>query len=163
MKSFFFYFLHFSPPSKTRQYNPLRANLTFLPFPHITQEEPTVDISCRNITFSGSTTASTGTVLVSIYGWSENPLVEYYIQEYSNSNGAAQGTQVGTVVSDGSTYNIWKHQQVGQPSIEGTSTFWQVSFIPLLKHSSISARELRNWGLCRYHYTNGSSPFFLSL
>lgn len=79
----------------------------------------------RNITFTGSTTASSGTVLVSVYGWSKNPLVEYYIQEYSNGNGAAQGQKVGTVVSDGSTYDIWKHQQVNQPSIVGTSTFWQ--------------------------------------
>ncbi|KAI1336711.1 glycoside hydrolase family 11 protein [Xylariaceae sp. FL0016] len=79
----------------------------------------------RNITFTGSTTASSGTVLVSIYGWSRNPLVEYYIQEYSNSNGAAQGQKIGSLESDGSTYDIWKHQQVNQPSIAGTSTFWQ--------------------------------------
>ncbi|KAI8631451.1 glycoside hydrolase family 11 protein [Xylariaceae sp. FL1651] len=79
----------------------------------------------RNITFSGSTSANSGTVLVSIYGWSTNPLVEYYIQEYSNGNGAAQGQMIGTFQSDGSTYNIWKHQQVNQPSIQGTSTFWQ--------------------------------------
>ncbi|EHK96628.1 putative endo-1,4-beta-xylanase 1 [Glarea lozoyensis 74030] len=79
----------------------------------------------RNITFSGTTTASSGTVLLSVYGWSTNPLVEYYIQEYSNSNGAAQGTKIGTLESDGSTYDIWKHQQVNQPSISGTTTFWQ--------------------------------------
>ncbi|KAK3938861.1 concanavalin A-like lectin/glucanase domain-containing protein [Diplogelasinospora grovesii] len=79
----------------------------------------------RNITFSGSTTASGGTVLVSIYGWSKNPLVEYYIQEYSNGQGAAQGTKLGSFDSDGSTYDIWHHQQVNQPSISGTTTFWQ--------------------------------------
>ncbi|KAK8118236.1 uncharacterized protein PG998_006517 [Apiospora kogelbergensis] len=81
--------------------------------------------SRRNITFSGSTTASSGTVLVSVYGWSTNPLVEYYIQEYSNGQGAAQGQQLGTFTSDGSTYTIWKHTQVNQPSIQGTSTFDQ--------------------------------------
>ncbi|OCL11429.1 glycoside hydrolase family 11 protein [Glonium stellatum] len=79
----------------------------------------------RNITFTGTTTASAGTVLVSIYGWSKSPLVEYYIQEYSNGQGAAQGTKIGTLESDGSTYDIWKHQQVNQPSISGTTTFWQ--------------------------------------
>ncbi|KAK8880247.1 glycoside hydrolase family 11 protein [Apiospora arundinis] len=79
----------------------------------------------RTITFSGSTTASSGTVLVSVYGWSTNPLVEYYIQEYSNGQGAAQGQQMGTYTSDGSTYTIWKHTQVNQPSIQGTSTFPQ--------------------------------------
>ncbi|KAK6066224.1 glycoside hydrolase family 11 protein [Seiridium cupressi] len=80
----------------------------------------------RNITFSGSTTHSSGTVLVSVYGWSKNPLVEYYIQEYaSDGKGSAQGTQVGTVESDGSVYDIWEHTQVNQPSIVGTTTFTQ--------------------------------------
>jgi endo-1,4-beta-xylanase len=27
--------------------------------------------------------------------------------------------------SDGHTYNVAKHQQVNQPSIQGTATFWQ--------------------------------------
>ncbi|KAK7943844.1 uncharacterized protein PG986_012957 [Apiospora aurea] len=79
----------------------------------------------RNITFSGSTTASSGTVLVAVYGWSTNPLVEYYVQEYANGQGTAQGTQMGTYQADGSTYTIWKHTQVNQPSIQGTSTFDQ--------------------------------------
>ena len=51
--------------------------------------------------------------------------MEYYIQEYSNSNGAAQGQKIGSFSTDGSTYDIWKHQQQNQPSIQGTATFWQ--------------------------------------
>jgi len=80
----------------------------------------------RAITFDGSTSAQGGTVLVSVYGWTTNPLVEYYVQEYtSNGAGSAQGQKMGTVTCDGSAYDIWKHQQVNQPSIQGTSTFWQ--------------------------------------
>ena len=80
----------------------------------------------RNISFQGSTQANSGTVLVSVYGWTTNPLVEYYVQEYtSNGAGSAQGQKVGQVTCDGSVYDIWKHQQVNQPSIQGTSTFWQ--------------------------------------
>jgi len=80
----------------------------------------------RNISFSGSTQQQAGTVLVSVYGWTKNPLIEYYVQEYtSNGAGSAQGQKVGSLVSDGSTYEIWKHQQVNQPSISGTATFWQ--------------------------------------
>ncbi len=61
-----------------------------------------------NIPFEGETTRTGGTVLVSVYGWSRNPLVEYYIQEYtSNGKGSAQGTKLGTVESDGSVYDIW--------------------------------------------------------
>lgn len=63
---------------------------------------------------------------MSVYGWTTNPLIEYYIQEYTNNGaGSAQGTKVGSVTCDGSTYDIWKHQQVNQPSISGTATFWQ--------------------------------------
>ncbi|KZM24946.1 endo-1,4-beta-xylanase [Ascochyta rabiei] len=80
----------------------------------------------REINFSGSTSATAGTVLVSVYGWTQNPLVEYYIQEYtSNGAGSAQGTKVGSVTCDGSVYDIWKHTQVNQPSIVGTTTFTQ--------------------------------------
>lgn len=80
----------------------------------------------RNITFSGSTQQTSGTVLVSVYGWTRNPLIEYYVQEYtSNGAGSAQGQKLGSFTTDGSTYEVWKHQQVGQPSIAGTSTFWQ--------------------------------------
>ncbi|KAF2713799.1 glycoside hydrolase family 11 protein [Pleomassaria siparia CBS 279.74] len=90
----------------------------------------------RNITFSGSTTASAGTVLLSVYGWTTDPLVEYYVQEYYNTgSGAAQGTKVGTLESDGSTYDIWKHQQVDQPSIQGTNTFWQYISVRQSKRS----------------------------
>ncbi|KAK3693399.1 glycoside hydrolase family 11 protein [Podospora appendiculata] len=82
--------------------------------------------SDRNLTFTGSTTQTSGTVLVSIYGWTRNPLVEYYVQEYtSNGKGSAQGQKLGTFESDGGTYEIWKHQQINQPSIAGTTNFWQ--------------------------------------
>jgi len=75
------------------------------------------------ITYSGSFSAS-GVGILAIYGWSTNPLVEYYIMEDPIGYPTA-GTLKGTVVSDGATYNIWEHQQVNQPSIQGTSTFNQ--------------------------------------
>jgi endo-1,4-beta-xylanase len=75
--------------------------------------------------FTSSLSASGGTALISLYGWSTNPLVEYYVEEnYSGSPNAA-GTFMGTVNSDGGTYDIYEHQQVNQPSIEGTATFEQ--------------------------------------
>jgi endo-1,4-beta-xylanase len=80
----------------------------------------------RKINFQGSTSPTSGTVLVSVYGWTTNPLVEYYVQEYtSNGAGSAQGQKVGSVTCDGSAYDIWKHTQVNQPSIVGTTTFTQ--------------------------------------
>lgn len=58
----------------------------------------------------------------SVYGWTTSPLIEYYICEKGS---VASGSSYGTVSSDGHTYNIYKHQQVNQPSIQGTATFWQ--------------------------------------
>jgi endo-1,4-beta-xylanase len=81
--------------------------------------------SNHTVSFSSSLSAS-GTSLVSLYGWSTNPLVEYYVTEnYTGSGGAGAGTYMGQVTSDGGTYNIYEHQQVNQPSIEGTATFEQ--------------------------------------
>jgi endo-1,4-beta-xylanase len=79
----------------------------------------------RSVSFSGSMSASGGTALMSLYGWSTNPLVEYYVIQDDLGGSPALGTQVGTVTSDGATYNLYEHQQVNQPSIQGTATFEQ--------------------------------------
>jgi endo-1,4-beta-xylanase len=80
--------------------------------------------SNHTVNFSSSLSASGGTSLVSLYGWSTGPLVEYYVMEnYTGSPPA--GTYMGQVTSDGGTYNIYEHQQVNQPSIQGTATFEQ--------------------------------------
>jgi endo-1,4-beta-xylanase len=81
--------------------------------------------SNQTVSFNGNLSASGGTTLVSLYGWSTNPLVEYYVEEnYSGSPNTA-GTYMGQMTSDGGTYNIYEHQQVNQPSIQGTATFEQ--------------------------------------
>ena len=59
---------------------------------------------------------------ISIYGWLTNPLVEYYICEFGS---VANGTYKGSVSSDGHSYSTYEHQQVNQPSIQGTQTFEQ--------------------------------------
>ena len=81
--------------------------------------------SNQTVSFTGGLSASGGTSLVSLYGWSTNPLVEYYVMENYNGSPPTAGTFKGTVTSDGGTYNIYEHQQVNQPSIQGTATFEQ--------------------------------------
>lgn len=69
---------------------------------------------------------SGGTYYIGIYGWSSNPLVEFYIvEEWSGWNPASNAQQKGSFAVDGDTYGIYTHTQTNQPSIEGTATFPQ--------------------------------------
>jgi len=76
------------------------------------------------ITHSGSFSVESGLGSLSVYGWTTNPLVEYYVME-CNIGISTGGTEKGSVSSDGATYTIWENQRVNEPSIEGTSTFNQ--------------------------------------
>ncbi|KAH8178824.1 glycosyl hydrolases family 11 domain-containing protein [Sarocladium implicatum] len=79
----------------------------------------------QEITYSGSFQTG-GNGYLSIYGWTQNPLVEYYIVETFGSYDPSSAAQVvGTVDVDDGTYKILQTTRTNQPSIEGTSTFQQ--------------------------------------
>jgi hypothetical protein len=61
---------------------------------------------------------------IGVYGWSKNPLVEFYIVEdwFSKPN---PGSKVGTITVEGDAYTVYKNTRVDQPSIQGTATFDQ--------------------------------------
>jgi hypothetical protein len=79
----------------------------------------------RVVNYSGSYSAS-GTSYLALYGWTRNPLVEYYVVEnWVNYNPSTGSSQLGSINVDGSTYTLYRTQRVNQPSIDGTATFYQ--------------------------------------
>lgn len=64
---------------------------------------------------------------IGIYGWSNNPLVEYYIVDdwFGNGPPTGGGTKKGSFTIDGAEYDVYQHTQTNQPSIHGTATFPQ--------------------------------------
>jgi len=92
--------------------------------------------SAQAISFTANYQPS-GNSYLSVYGWTTNPLVEYYIMEdFGTYNPASSLTHKGTVTSDGSSYDIYEGQRVNEPSIDGTATFNQYWSIRSSKRTS---------------------------
>ena len=66
-----------------------------------------------------------GNSYMCIYGWSRNPLIEYYIVDSWGSWRPPGATSKGQIEIDGGTYDVYETIRENQPSIDGYTTFKQ--------------------------------------
>ena len=117
----------------------------------------------RVIGYNAGSFNAGGNSYLTLYGWSTNPLVEYYVVDSWGSWRPPGGTSQGTVTSDGGTYNVYRTQRVNQPSIQGTATFYQYWSVRTSKRSTgtnntisfanhVNAWRSKGWNLGQMNY-----------
>lgn len=80
----------------------------------------------KTVEYNGTWNGANVNSYLALYGWTKDPLIEYYVVEsYGSYNPSSGAQRRGTIETDGGTYDIYQTQRVNQPSIVGTATFYQ--------------------------------------
>jgi hypothetical protein len=76
--------------------------------------------------FNETKTDDGGLTYIGVYGWTVNPLREYYILDdwgatkpAGTASDGTPRTSVGTLTADGETYDVWMKTQTNKPAITG--------------------------------------------
>lgn len=100
------------------------------------------------ITYSG-TYEPTGPSYLAIYGWTQNPLIEYYIIEAHGELAANEPwTPKGNFTFEEGTYEVFESTRNQKPSIEGTRTFqqyWSVRTEQRVGGTVSTGRHFEEW------------------
>lgn len=119
--------------------------------------------SGRTVNYNAGVWSPSGNGYLCLYGWTTNPLVEYYVVDSWGSWMPPGATAAGTVNSDGGTYNLYRTQRVNQPSIQGTATFYQYWSVRTSKRGTgsnasitfqnhVNAWAGKGWNLGNHNY-----------
>lgn len=93
-----------------------------------TQTHPQIGTFTTSFNCSYNPSSASGNSYLAIYGWTNDPMIEYYIvEDWRNwiPSMSAESKLKGTIDIDGSIYDIYQATRTQQPSIHGTATFEQ--------------------------------------